>query len=65
MEISPFKDLAKQLNFTFIEVLTMAANYSYLWCLSQVYFPIRLHHPQMEVYPQSPNPNQVMSDLLQ
>jgi len=65
MKISRFRDLAKQFNFSFVEVLTLAANCNYLWCLSQVYFPIRLRHPQMEVCPQSPNPNQVMSDLLQ
>jgi len=65
MDIARFKDLAKQLNFSFIEVLTMAASCKYLWYLLQVYFPLRLHYPQMEVCPQSPNPNRLMGDLLQ
>jgi hypothetical protein len=47
MDIVRFKDLAKQFNFSFIEVLTLAASYNYLWCLSQVYFPHRLHYHNM------------------
>jgi len=39
MGILSFKDSAKPLNFPFIEVLTLAANYNYPGFLSQVCSP--------------------------